>query len=271
MPLPNNFYTVSNTFLTDIDQNFAALGALTPIPSTLTGSPSQNFLFLNPSRFSPLITNPLQNYQQFTFIATQTNTGPVVAQVASVQFPSTINPTIPAYPVYKDTASGPVPLTGGEIIAGMPVTLMFDQALNGGAGGFHLGGQSSVASGFASYSTGTAVPQDASGASLVLTAQQCWWTQIGNMCFVRGSVTYPSNASGAVTYIAPVSPFPVLNASSPNTCVVQAGNPPVICFAAVGTTVGTLAFMQTGGTQTRATNANLSGLIVQFNNMYQCA
>jgi hypothetical protein len=65
----------------------------------------------------------------FTGIAAATNTSAVTAQVSGIS--GTPN-------VYKDTISGPVLLSGGEIIGLCAFGLFYDQALNAGAGGFHL-------------------------------------------------------------------------------------------------------------------------------------
>lgn len=68
------------------------------------------------------------NYIQLEFIAANTNTGSVNAQLG----------TLPLLPLYKDGISGPVLLTGGEIVAACGVTLTYDSALNGGSGGWHV-------------------------------------------------------------------------------------------------------------------------------------
>jgi hypothetical protein len=114
--------------LTALDNNFTTFGALTPIPCTLTGTNTivltQNAAGVVPSVvLSAYTTNVL-----FTGIAAATNTGPATAAAG----------TLPALPVYKDGASGPVPLTGGEIVAANAVSFRYDVALNSGGGGFHL-------------------------------------------------------------------------------------------------------------------------------------
>jgi hypothetical protein len=66
---------------------------------------------------------------QFTGVATASNTGGVTAQIAGF---------VGTFPVYKDTSGGPVALVGGELILNCAFTLIYDQALNSNAGGFHL-------------------------------------------------------------------------------------------------------------------------------------
>lgn len=108
----------------ELDANFAALGALTPIPCTVAGSAS---ITLTPSANVPTVA-AYSNYMQFTGVAPSTNIGPVTFQVGSLA----------ALSGYKDTVAGPVLLTGNEIIANTKLLLMYDSALNSGAGGFHL-------------------------------------------------------------------------------------------------------------------------------------
>lgn len=121
MPLPTTFAPLSTATGAMLDNNFAALGALTPIPCTITGT---NALTLTPASTAPTVVG-YANYGEFVGVAAASNTGPVTANVAALG----------ARPVYQDTGSGPVALAGGEIATGTVVTLVYDSALNG----FHLG------------------------------------------------------------------------------------------------------------------------------------
>src|SRR6266852_3503590 len=114
--------------LVALDNNFITYGALVQIPCSITGT---NTLTLTQNAVGLVPTPTIAAYTTdmlFSGIAAATNTGAVTATVGSVGF---IN-------VYKDTAAGPVVLTGQEIVAGNAISLRFDSALNSGAGGFHL-------------------------------------------------------------------------------------------------------------------------------------
>lgn len=125
MPLPITFGGLSGPIpLADLDANFAALGALTAIPCLVSGT---NALTLTPAANTPTISGYF-NYQPFTTIAVATNTGAVTAVGGSLAVLS----------VFKNAISGPAVLSGGEIVIGNLITLLYDAGLNSGAGGFHL-------------------------------------------------------------------------------------------------------------------------------------
>lgn len=124
MALPVLFAALSQATGADLDEDFAALGALTPIPCTVTGT---NALTLSPLANTPTVTS-YSNYMSFTAVAVASNTGAVQAQVGA----------LPLLNVYKDSPTGPVPLTGNEIVTNNVFTLTYDSALNSGVGGFHL-------------------------------------------------------------------------------------------------------------------------------------
>ena len=135
MPLP---YTFGNLSLIESpwwDSNYAALGVLTPIPCSVSGT---NALVLTPLTNTPTVP-AYQNYSPFTCIAAATNTGAATARIGSLA----------ALAIYKDTANGPTPLVGGEVPQGNLISLTYDSALAGGSGGFHL---RSVTSGPVPYS-----------------------------------------------------------------------------------------------------------------------
>jgi len=114
--------------LVALDNNFTTFGALVPIPCGIAGT---NTLTLTQNATGLVPTPTIAGYStdmMFTGIAAGTNTGPVQATVGSAGL---LN-------VYKDTRAGPVLLTGNEIIIGNAISLLYDGALNSGAGGFHL-------------------------------------------------------------------------------------------------------------------------------------
>jgi len=114
--------------LVALDNNFTTFGALVPIPCTISGTNTLTFT-QNAGGLVPTPTiSTYTNGMLFTGVATATNTGTVTATVGSVG----------ALNVYKDTASGPVLLSGNEIIINNAISLRYDPALNSGAGGFHL-------------------------------------------------------------------------------------------------------------------------------------
>jgi hypothetical protein len=124
MSLPYTFANLTTAQLNYLDANFAALGALTPIPCSTAGT---NALALTPLANSPTVTQ-YANYGAFSGVVAVTNTTAVTAQVGS----------LPALAVYKDTSAGPAVLTGGELVAGNAFYLVYDAALNSNTGGFHF-------------------------------------------------------------------------------------------------------------------------------------
>jgi hypothetical protein len=120
------FANLTAPTLPELDDNFEILTYLAPVQCTFSGPP--NAIILTPSNAG----TPLSAYQQnmiFESVSTFTNTGATTVQVAG--FPGVYN-------VYQDTTTGPVALVGGEIVANCAIGLIFDFALNSGAGGFHL-------------------------------------------------------------------------------------------------------------------------------------
>lgn len=114
--------------LVALDNNFVTFGALVPIPCSIAGT---NTLTLTQSAAGLVPTPAIQGYSTgmvFIGVAAGNNTGPVQAQVGSSGL---LN-------VYKDSVAGPVLLIGSEIFGNNAISLLYDAALNSGAGGFHL-------------------------------------------------------------------------------------------------------------------------------------
>ena len=124
MALPWIFINAATISLVWWDDNFAALGALTPIPCSVTGTDA---LALTPLTNTPSIP-AYANYGIFTGIVAIDNTGPATAQVGALA----------ALNIYKDTGAGPVVLAAGDLKTGNAFSLLYDSSLNTGAGGFHL-------------------------------------------------------------------------------------------------------------------------------------
>src|SRR6516164_11807313 len=98
------FAALTNPAMSLIDGNFSILNNLVPIPCTVSGT---NSLALTSIAGGASI-GAYSNYMQFSFIAGATNTAAVTAALTGIGG---------ALNVYKDSNSGPVALTGGEIIA----------------------------------------------------------------------------------------------------------------------------------------------------------
>lgn len=125
MPLPVTFAALTSPVpLANLDLNFAAVGALTTLPCTVTGT---NALTLTLAANTPTIA-AYNNYMRFSAIAASDSSSTVTAGVGALG----------ALPVYKDGINGPEVLFGGEIQAGALIILTYDSALNSGSGGFHL-------------------------------------------------------------------------------------------------------------------------------------
>jgi hypothetical protein len=125
------FGALTTPTLPQLDANFAILTALGPISCTIGGTAGA--LVLTPINTA----SPIAAYQQnmpFVGIAAHNNTFTATASVTGI---------VGTLPIYKDTVSGPVQLSGAgpEIVTGNIILLWFDQALNSNAGGFHLWSQ----------------------------------------------------------------------------------------------------------------------------------
>lgn len=124
MPTFIVFGALTQVPLSDLDNNFAVLAAIASIPCTAVGT---NTLVLTPQAGMPAVP-AYSNLMPFSAIAANTNTAAATAQIGALA----------ALNIYRDTASGPQPLTGGEITTNNQFTLVYDPALNSSAGGFHL-------------------------------------------------------------------------------------------------------------------------------------
>ncbi len=124
MALPTLFANQTQSTGSELDGNFAALGKLTPLPGTISGT---NTLSLTLLSNTPTVA-AFANGNMFVGVAAGTNTSAVTLAVGAVGPLS----------VYKDTESGPLALTGGEIVTGNSYGFRYDSTLNTGSGGFHL-------------------------------------------------------------------------------------------------------------------------------------
>lgn len=124
MALPTSFSNNTAPTGPELDDNFAAVGALTVIPCVAAGT---NAITMTAAANTPTI-NAYANYLRISGVAAATNTGATTARLGGLA----------ALNVYRDTPAGPVALAGGEIVIGCAFTLIYDSALNTGTGGWHL-------------------------------------------------------------------------------------------------------------------------------------
>lgn len=164
-----------------LDQDLAALGALTPIPCTVAGT---NAITLTPLANTPSVT-AYANYGQFSGVAASTSTAAVQAQVGA----------LPLLNVYKDTIAGPVQAGRNDIVANTKLIFMYDSALNSGAGGFHLISPPTASvrdnNTTASISLAALLPQSGTQTTVLLGG-----TSIGDVVMLG----YPSTVSVALTW-----------------------------------------------------------------------
>ena len=221
MALPVTFAGLSTVPLSNLDLNFAALGALTAIPCGVAGT---NALALTPQANTPTIAAYV-NYQSFIGVAAAANTGGTTATVSGLS----------ALSVFKDTQGGPVALAGGEIAAGNIISLTYDSAMNTGAGGFHL----AILAQYTQYPQG-AVNTVSSATGVTLTAAEVTGNGTG-----LGIIARTGAAGGGISDTTPTAAQ--LLAAMPG--------------AVVGTTFKFLSSNTTGQTQTLlgGTNVTVAG------------
>jgi len=124
MPTFTTFASLTGASTTALDNNFLVLAAMSATPCSVAGT---NALVLTQLTNTPTVS-AYNQLQMFSGLAVNTNSGSVTATVGAIG----------ALGGYKDTAAGPVPLTGGEIVAENAFMLVYDANLNAGSGGFHL-------------------------------------------------------------------------------------------------------------------------------------
>jgi hypothetical protein len=230
MPLPYVFASATVLVLNQLDSNFNALGILAPTPCQIVGS---NILALNPLANAAAVT-AYSTGMQFSGVASASNSGATTAGV----------PGLATLPVYRDTPSGPAACIGGEIINGCAVTFMYDAALGGGAGGFHL------------YTSTTAVAGSGLFSSVSATLSQLGTVRVGS----GAPVTRINSASVSLGTIV-IGP----NSSTDNVIAVSGVNPNDTVMvggpASLNTGVGLYGFVSASGSITmRAFNTTGSSV-----------
>ena len=187
MSLPYIFASVTTITTPQLDANFAALGALTPIPCSLSGT---NDIVLTPLTNTPSVT-AYQNYMQFTGIASATSTGDMTAQIGALD----------ALNIFVDTSGGPVRASSGSIVINTSFILMYDSTLDSGSGGFHL---------ISTLAVGAYLPLTGGTLSGALTAPSA--TVTGNL--KSASVTITGALAGATLAGTSLVTAPTISSAS---------------------------------------------------------
>lgn len=139
MSLPYTFGTLpaGNTPASNLDANFTALGNIDYVPCTASGT---NAITLTPVANTPTIASYGQ-LQGYSFIAAGTSTGAITISISPNGF----------LPAYKPSISGPLAAGAGDSVGAVYYVAVYDIALNGGSGGFHLINVLPVASSYVAY------------------------------------------------------------------------------------------------------------------------
>lgn len=124
MALPVTFAGQTSGPVSQLDQNFAALGAIDTIPGVLAGS---NAITFTAATNTPTVSAYVDG-QSYGGTVVSDNTGATTFRYGA----------LPPLPCYKDTATGPVALSGTELQSGNYALFRYDASLNGGTGGFHV-------------------------------------------------------------------------------------------------------------------------------------
>ncbi|SDQ99723.1 hypothetical protein SAMN05519103_00350 [Rhizobiales bacterium GAS113] len=114
--------------------------------------------------------------------------------------------------------------------------------------------------------SGSWTPADNSGASLSFAGVSAHYTQIGNMVFAYGNVTYPTTANSSGASISGL-PIALANAAYSRQCFVVWANAAVTLSIIATQNATTFAF-SSEPTGAGATNANLSAATVIFQCIY---
>ena len=201
MALPTLFANLSVGTGAELDANFAAVGAIGVIPCAAAGT---NAITLTPAANTPTVS-AYANYAIFSFIAAGTNTTVATASVGSLA----------ALPIYKDTLSGPLVLSGGEIVAGNAVSLTYDSAL----AGFHV---RAVVAATQVFISGTPTAGQIAAWANANTVQGQATTGTGNVVLATGATLAPATLLGTGSYTVATLPTPAAGIKGQRTFVTDA-------------------------------------------------
>lgn len=121
MALPWTFANATTLFTSRLDDNYNALGALTVIPCTATGT---NTIALTPAANTPTISAYSNLAPVFLFLAAASNSGATTVNVNGIG----------AKNLYKN--NGATAVGSGDIVIGGLYLVSYNSALNGAVGGF---------------------------------------------------------------------------------------------------------------------------------------
>ena len=122
------FANLTNPTLPELDGNFTSYTPLTTIPCTVAGTNALSLTAFSGSAAATPAVTAYQNYMQFSGVFASNGSGALTARIGALPF---LN-------VYKDSPTGPVATVGTEAVQNNAFTLVYDSALNSGAGGWHL-------------------------------------------------------------------------------------------------------------------------------------
>lgn len=183
MPLPNSPFAPQTTpTMAELDQTFAAVAALGIVPCTAAGT---NLITLSPAANTPSIS-AYANFLQFSFVAVNTSNGSVTLQVGS----------LPALPVYA--ADGTTQLGNKSIQATDFYVVAFNQALNGGNGGWTVVSASATGVTAGTYSGQVTFTADASGRITSATSSAATAVQFSRFLF---STTFSTPSGTGITTV----------------------------------------------------------------------
>lgn len=167
------------------------------VPCVATGT--ANAIVLTPRLHKEGAAN-LGDHMAFAFVAGATSTGPVTVVL---QTPGAAAGAFPIVKVYKN--GGATQAGAGDIVTGVLYLVLFNDALDSGAGGYVImgGGGSAAPGAWASY---VPVITGATGTITLATATGRW-TQVGKTTFVEIDLTITTNGTGgtAVDATLPVA------------------------------------------------------------------
>lgn len=112
------------------------------------------------------------------------------------------------------------------------------------------------------YDAGTWTPADASGAGLAITSANTNWVRTGNMVYINGSVTWPSNVNPTTAQISGL-PFPCKTGYTPSNTMLYGSGVGLISHSA-----GNSTFTVRNSASTFLQNQNLSSGTVQISHWY---
>lgn len=188
------FAALTAPVMSQLDTVFTQAGQLGVIPCAVAGT---NDIVLTPTAGKTPVLSAYANYLRFSGVVVISNSGAVTARIGALAI---LN-------VYKDSPSGPVVCTGGELIAGCMFTLVYDLALNSGAGGFHLVTTTAYAGGTISgavyINNNLTVTSLASVTMLMVGASASSITRILSAAATLAFTVIPANTTQRLTLAVP--------------------------------------------------------------------